>query len=80
MKILISVGRENPAGMSATPSQEEEKILELINQQEMPPEPEARGAFLSSTASEKQLFFFFLFVCLHCFFCGHLRENTELLL
>lgn len=60
-QILISVGRENPSGMSVTPSQEEEKILESRNQQEMPSEPEARGA--SSTARKKQLFSL-LMVCL----------------
>lgn len=60
--ILISVGRENPSGMSVTPSQEEEKILESRNQQEMPSEPEARGAS-SSTARKKQLFSL-LVVCL----------------
>ncbi|XDB57174.1 hypothetical protein ABFV05_010790 [Capra hircus] len=46
---VIKFGRENPSGMSVTPSQEEEKILESRNQQEMPSEPEARGAS-SSTA------------------------------
>jgi len=55
-QILISVGRENPSGMSVTPSQEEEKILESRNQQEMPSEPEARGAPSPSTARKKQLF------------------------
>lgn len=57
-KILISVGRKNPMGMSATPSQGEEKIQESKSQQETPPEPEARGSLLSSTASKQQFLFF----------------------
>lgn len=46
-KILISVGRENSMGMSEIPSQEEEKIQEPKNQQEITPESEARGLLLS---------------------------------
>ncbi|XP_055401983.1 oxygen-regulated protein 1 isoform X4 [Bubalus kerabau] len=53
---VIKFGRENPSGMSVTPSQEEEKILESRNQQEMPSEPEARGDPSPSTARKKQLF------------------------
>ncbi|XP_057592980.1 uncharacterized protein LOC130854289 [Hippopotamus amphibius kiboko] len=49
---VIKFGRENPTDMSATPSQEEEKFLESKNQKEMPPEPEARGALLSSAAKD----------------------------
>ncbi|KAM5211478.1 LOW QUALITY PROTEIN: lipoxygenase homology domain-containing protein 1-like [Hipposideros larvatus] len=39
-------------GMSATPSQKEEKIQESKNQQEMPPETEARVPLFSSVAKE----------------------------
>lgn len=53
-KILISVGRENPMGMSATPRQEEEKIQEPKHQQEIPSKSEAGGSLLSSTASKQQ--------------------------
>lgn len=42
-------------GMSAIPSQEEEKIQESKNHQEIPPESETRGLLLSSTASKQQL-------------------------
>lgn len=68
-KILISVGRENPMGMSATPSQEE-KILESESQQETPPGPESGLALLSSAASKAQLVLLLL-VCLSVllFFC-----------
>ena len=55
-QILISVGRENPSGMSVAPSQEEEKILESRNQEEIPSEPEAREASSPSTARKKRLF------------------------
>lgn len=67
-KILISVGREDPTGISATPSKEEEKIRGSKKRQETPPESEARGPLLSSTASKQQLLFFFWLVCLRCFF------------
>lgn len=55
-------------GMSEIPSQEEEKIQEPKNQQEITPESEARGLLLSSTTSKQQLPptpapFFRLFVC-----------------
>ncbi|XP_047639869.1 uncharacterized protein LOC125129319 isoform X2 [Phacochoerus africanus] len=46
---VIKFGRENPMGMSATPSQEE-KILESESQQETPPGPESGLALLSSAA------------------------------
>uniref|UniRef100_A0A8D1K1P3 PLAT domain-containing protein n=1 Tax=Sus scrofa TaxID=9823 RepID=A0A8D1K1P3_PIG len=48
---VIKFGRENPMGMSATPSQEE-KILESESQQETPPGPESGLALLSSAAKE----------------------------
>ncbi|XP_032172199.1 oxygen-regulated protein 1 isoform X4 [Mustela erminea] len=47
---VIKFGRENPMGMSATPSQEEEKIHESKNQQETLPESEAKCSLLSSAA------------------------------
>ncbi|ELK26170.1 Oxygen-regulated protein 1 [Myotis davidii] len=47
---VIKFGRENPMGMSATASQEEEKIQESKHQQEIPPASEARGSSLSSAA------------------------------
>ncbi|XP_072808070.1 oxygen-regulated protein 1 isoform X3 [Vicugna pacos] len=47
---VIKFGRENPSGMSAPPSQEEERIVKSKNQQEMPAEPEAGGVAPSSTA------------------------------
>ncbi|XP_014399344.1 PREDICTED: uncharacterized protein LOC106726965 [Myotis brandtii] len=53
---VIKFGRENPMGMSATPSQEEEKIQESKHQQEIPPESEARCSSLSSTAKEVRPF------------------------
>lgn len=65
-KILISVGRENPIGTSATSSQKEEKIQESKSQQEVTPESETRGPLVPSMASEQQLFFpssLGLFVC-----------------
>ncbi|KAI5242601.1 Oxygen-Regulated Protein 1 [Manis pentadactyla] len=49
---VIKFGRENPVGMLATPSQEEEKIHESKNQQETPSESEARGPLLFSAAKE----------------------------
>ncbi|KAM5314979.1 oxygen-regulated protein 1 isoform 2-T2 [Glossophaga mutica] len=49
---VIKFGRENPMGMSATSSQEEEVIWESKKQKELPPEKEARGSFLRSTAKE----------------------------
>uniref|UniRef100_A0A673VN22 Oxygen-regulated protein 1 n=1 Tax=Suricata suricatta TaxID=37032 RepID=A0A673VN22_SURSU len=49
---VIKFGRENPTSMSATPSQEEEKIHESKNQQETPPESEAKCSLLSSAAKE----------------------------
>lgn len=51
-------------GMSATPSQEEEKIHESKNQQETLPESEAKCSLLSSAASKQQSPPpFFWFVC-----------------
>jgi hypothetical protein len=55
-KILISVGRENPMGMSATPSQGEEKIQESETQKETLSKSEARGSLPSSAASKQQHF------------------------
>nr|XP_009242099.1 unnamed protein product [Pongo abelii] len=49
---VIQFGRENPMGMSATPSQEEEKIHESKKQKKIPPESEARSPLPSSTAKE----------------------------
>uniref|UniRef100_A0A8C8W9Z7 Oxygen-regulated protein 1 n=1 Tax=Panthera leo TaxID=9689 RepID=A0A8C8W9Z7_PANLE len=49
---VVKFGRENPMGMSATPSQEEEKIHETKNQQETPAAFEAKRSLLSSTAKE----------------------------
>ncbi|KAB0358939.1 hypothetical protein FD754_003095, partial [Muntiacus muntjak] len=53
---VVKFGRENPSGMSVTPSQEE-KILESRNQEEMPSEPEARESSSPSTARKKRLVF-----------------------
>nr|XP_055140764.1 LOW QUALITY PROTEIN: lipoxygenase homology domain-containing protein 1-like [Symphalangus syndactylus] len=49
---VIQFGRENPMGMSATPSQEEEKIHESKKQKKIPPESEARSPLPSSSAKE----------------------------
>ncbi|XP_070487712.1 oxygen-regulated protein 1 isoform X18 [Equus przewalskii] len=49
---VIKFGREDPTGISATPSKEEEKIRGSKKRQETPPESEARGPLLSSTAKE----------------------------
>uniref|UniRef100_A0A2K6MCD9 Oxygen-regulated protein 1 n=1 Tax=Rhinopithecus bieti TaxID=61621 RepID=A0A2K6MCD9_RHIBE len=49
---VIQFGRENPMGMSATPSQEEEKIHESKKQKKIPPESEDRSPLPSSTAKE----------------------------
>nr|XP_040124039.1 oxygen-regulated protein 1 [Ictidomys tridecemlineatus] len=51
-RILISVGRENPMGMSATPSQGEEKIHESQNHSVIPSGPEAGHLLPSSAAKE----------------------------
>lgn len=75
-KILISVGRENPMGMSATPSQEE-KILESESQQETPPGPESGLALLSSAASKAQLVLLLWFVCLYCCFFVWLPQEEK---
>ncbi|KAM5281079.1 oxygen-regulated protein 1 [Ctenodactylus gundi] len=40
---VIQFGRENPMGMSAAPSQGEEKSRESRSQKALPPEPEASG-------------------------------------
>ncbi|XP_062045872.1 oxygen-regulated protein 1 [Lepus europaeus] len=49
---VIQFGRENPAGMSVTPSQGEENTCELIKQKETPPAPEDRTLLPSSTTKE----------------------------
>ncbi|XP_045311193.1 oxygen-regulated protein 1 isoform X3 [Leopardus geoffroyi] len=51
---VVKFGRENPMGMSATPSQEEEKIHETKNQQETPAAFEAKCSLLSSTAKSNR--------------------------
>ncbi|XP_073749565.1 uncharacterized protein [Callorhinus ursinus] len=51
---VIKFGRENPMGMSATASQEEEKIHESKNQQETLPESEAKCSLLSSAANSNR--------------------------
>ncbi|XP_077798945.1 oxygen-regulated protein 1 isoform X2 [Macaca mulatta] len=53
---VIQFGRENPMGMSATPSQEEEKIHESKKQKKIPPESEDRSPLPSSTAKEIRRF------------------------
>lgn len=55
-KILISVGRENPMGMSATPSQGEEKIHESRQQKENPAESQTVASSPSSVASKQPPF------------------------
>ncbi|XP_073923041.1 oxygen-regulated protein 1 isoform X3 [Castor canadensis] len=49
---VIQFGRENPMGMSATPSQGEEKIQESETQKETLSKSEARGSLPSSAAKE----------------------------
>ncbi|XP_032447830.1 uncharacterized protein LOC115506399 [Lynx canadensis] len=51
---VVKFGRENPMGMSATPSQEEEKIHETKNRQETPAAFEAKCSLLSSTAKSNR--------------------------
>nr|XP_045254204.1 lipoxygenase homology domain-containing protein 1-like [Macaca fascicularis] len=53
---VIQFGRENPMGMSATPSQEEENIHESKKQKKIPPEFEDRSPLPSSTAKEIRRF------------------------
>lgn len=50
--------------ISATPSQEEEKIHDSKNQQETLPESEAKCSLLSSAASKQVFPPFFWFVCI----------------
>ncbi|KAG8520692.1 Lipoxygenase homology domain-containing protein 1, partial [Galemys pyrenaicus] len=52
---ILKYFQENPMGMSAPPTQEEEKITESKIQQEIPPESEAKCPLLSSTAKEIKL-------------------------
>ncbi|XP_040597444.1 oxygen-regulated protein 1 isoform X2 [Mesocricetus auratus] len=51
---VIQFGRENPMGMSATPSQGEDEIHTSKYQKEAPPEPKARHPSLLSSEEESR--------------------------
>lgn len=81
-EFLISVGRENPMGMSATPNQGEEKIHGPRYQEEMPPKSTARRPSPLASESKQQrlpLHLVCLFTLLHpcsCFTKNIILFNT----
>lgn len=81
-EFLISVGRENPMGMSATPNQGEEKIHGPRYQEEMPPKSTARCPSPLASESKQQclpLHLVCLFTLLHpcsCFTKNIILFNT----
>lgn len=81
-EFLISVGRENPMGMSATPNQGEEKIHGPRYQEEMLPKSTARRRSPLASESKQQclpLHLVCLFTLLHpcsCFTKNIILFNT----